>query len=71
MSEEAQEQKKFVKPKAIGNKFIKIKCKDCGNVQPTYSKTSSVVVCNICGATLSKPTGGVAAISAEIVGDTE
>jgi small subunit ribosomal protein S27e len=69
MSEETT--KKFVKPKGIGNRFVRIKCKDCGNVQPTYTRTSSVVVCNICGVTLSRPTGGIAEISAELVGETE
>ena len=63
--------KKFVKPKGIGNKFVKLKCRDCGNVQPTYTRTSTVVVCNICGATLSRPTGGIAEVSADIVGDNE
>lgn len=63
------EQSRFSKPKSIGNKFIKIKCRDCGNEQVTYTKISSVVVCNICSATLARPTGGTLELSAEIVGD--
>ncbi|MCW6168835.1 MAG: 30S ribosomal protein S27e [Thermoplasmatales archaeon] len=63
------EERKFVKPKNMKNKFIKIKCKDCGNEQITYSRITSVVVCNICGATLAKPTGGVLELYAEIVPD--
>lgn len=59
---------RFAKPKSIGNKFIKIKCKDCGNEQVTYTKISSSVVCNICGATLARPTGGTLELAAEIVG---
>ncbi|WP_075056262.1 30S ribosomal protein S27e [Thermogymnomonas acidicola] len=49
---------KFKKIKFAGNKFIKVKCKDCGNEQITYSKVSSKVVCSICGSTLAVPTGG-------------
>jgi small subunit ribosomal protein S27e len=60
---------KFVKPKSIGNKFIKIKCKDCGNEQITYSKGSSTVVCNICGATIVRPTGGTVSVSGELTGE--
>lgn len=63
------DQSRFSKPKSIGNKFIRIKCKDCGNEQVTYTKISSVVVCNICNATLARPTGGTLELAAEIVGD--
>lgn len=62
---------RFTKPKSIGNKFLNIKCKDCGNEQVTYTKISSTVVCNICGATLARPTGGTLEIAAEIVGDKQ
>ena len=62
---------KFTKLKSIGNKFIKLKCKDCGNEQITYSKISSTVICNICGATMAKPTGGTIATSAELVEELE
>ncbi|MDA8144265.1 MAG: 30S ribosomal protein S27e [Thermoplasmatales archaeon] len=48
-----------------------MKCKDCGNEQVTYTKISSVVVCNICGATLARPTGGTFDLGADIVGDTQ
>lgn len=58
---------KFVKAKGTGNNFIKIKCKDCENVQVTYSKGSSTVVCNICGATLVLPTGGTISTNAEVL----
>lgn len=58
---------KFVKAKGSGNSFIKIKCKDCENVQVTYSKGSSTVLCNICGATLVHPTGGTISTNAEVL----
>ncbi|MEM0155547.1 MAG: 30S ribosomal protein S27e [Thermoplasmataceae archaeon] len=62
-------EQKFVKLKSIGNKFIKIKCKDCGSEQITYSKGSSTVICNICGATIAKPTGGTISVSGEFSGE--
>ncbi len=58
---------KFEKAKGAGNHFVKLKCKDCENVQVTYAKGSSVVTCNICGATLVHPTGGTISTNAEIV----
>ncbi|HKJ96751.1 MAG TPA: 30S ribosomal protein S27e, partial [Thermoplasmataceae archaeon] len=42
-------------------------CRDCENVQVTYSKGSSTVVCNICGATLVSPTGGTISTNAEVL----
>lgn len=62
---------RFSKLKSIGNKFINIKCKDCGNEQVTYTKISSAVMCNICGATLARPTGGTLELAAEITGDKQ
>lgn len=60
-------EQKYVKARGTGNSFVKIKCRDCENVQVTYSKGSSTVTCNICGATLVKPTGGTISTNAEIV----
>ncbi|CAC12329.1 ribosomal protein S27 related protein [Thermoplasma acidophilum] len=58
---------KFVKPKNINGHFVKIKCRDCGNVQVVFARPSSTVTCNICGATIAKPTGGILATSGEVV----
>jgi small subunit ribosomal protein S27e len=58
--------KKMKKLKGIGNRFIKIKCSECGNEQITYTKGSSNISCNICGAELAKPTGGTIMTSSEI-----
>lgn len=59
--------KSFVKRKGVGNKFVKLKCPDCNNEQVTYSKISSEVQCNVCGATIAKPTGGtLSTVSEEI-----
>lgn len=60
-------EQKFIKAKGTGNSFIKIKCKDCENVQVTYSKGASTVLCNICGATLVQPTGGTISTNAEVL----
>ena len=51
--------------------FIKVKCNDCGNDQVTFSKPSSVVNCQVCGATLVKPKGGKGEIVGEVVGEVE
>lgn len=54
------------------NKFVKIKCADCGNEQITFAKAASPVKCNGCGKQLVKTTGGSAKfIDAEIVEEIE
>ncbi|HLH86297.1 MAG TPA: 30S ribosomal protein S27e [Thermoplasmataceae archaeon] len=58
---------RFSKPKNIGNRFVKLKCRDCGNEQVTYTRITSVVQCNICGATIARPTGGTFEVAAEII----
>lgn len=51
--------------------FIQVKCAECGNEQITFSHASSIVRCNICGATLAEPTGGKANIKGEITAKFE
>ena len=46
--------------------FLKVKC-ECGNEQVIFGKLASVVKCSKCDAVLGQPTGGKAAIIAEIV----
>ena len=58
-------EKTSAKLKGVGNKFIRLKCKECNNEQVTYSKGSSKVICNICGSELASPTGGLISISGE------
>lgn len=48
-------------------KFAKIKCKDCSNEQIVFLHASTPVKCEICGATIAKPTGGKAEIRGDIV----
>ena len=54
-----------------GGRFLRVKCPDCGgeeNGQVLFSKPSTVVTCNVCGATLIKPKGGKGAMRGEILG---
>ncbi len=57
----------FKKLNNVGNNFLKIKCKNCGNEQIIYSKISSAVTCNICGSAIAKPTGSTLSTSGEFV----
>ena len=53
------------------SKFLRVKCEDCGNEQIVFDRPSTVVLCQVCGATLAKPTGGKAVIRGEILGAVE
>ncbi|NPA47756.1 MAG: 30S ribosomal protein S27e [Thermococci archaeon] len=47
--------------------FLRVKCIDCGNEQIVFSHPSTVVRCQVCGATLVEPTGGKGIIKAKIL----
>ncbi len=53
------------------SKFLTIKCPDCGNEQIAFSKPAMQVACNVCGATLIKPTGGKGQIRGELLGEVQ
>jgi small subunit ribosomal protein S27e len=56
------------------SKFIRVKCPDCGGEesgQIIFSHPSTIVTCNVCGATLIKPKGGKGKIRGEILGVLE
>ncbi len=57
-------------PKPRG-RFLKVKCEDCGGEQIVFDRAASVVACLVCGATLARPTGGVADIEGEVLGAVE
>ena len=38
--------------------FIKVKCRECGGEQVTFTKPAMRVKCLKCGAILMEPTGG-------------
>ncbi len=54
---------------ATSSKFLKVKCGDCGGEQIIFNRPAMVVGCQVCGATLAKPTGGRGVVVAEVVGE--
>lgn len=50
----------------MSGEFMKVSCKDCGNETVLFSRATTVISCNVCGATLTNPSGG----KAELVGCT-
>lgn len=50
-----------------GSRFLRVKCRDCGNEQVTFDRVATVVSCLVCGATVAEPTGGKADVKAEVV----
>ena len=50
-------------------KFITVKCQDCGNEQLAFNKPATQVKCNVCGATLIKPSGGKGAVRGQMLGE--
>jgi len=55
----------------VRSKFLKVKCKDCGNEQAVFDRAASPVTCLVCGAALAEPTGGLAVIKGEVLGVQE
>src|SRR5881296_4370971 len=53
------------------SRFLRVKCEDCGNEQIVFDRAASTVLCQVCGATVAKPTGGKAAVRGEILGVLE
>ena len=51
------------KPKSS---FYRIKCPDCGNEQFVFSHATTVVHCNVCGATLAEPSGGKTSVKGDV-----
>lgn len=52
-------------------RFMTVKCKDCGNQQMIFERASSTVNCQVCGATMAKPSGGKTILTegSEVVGE--
>ena len=46
--------------------FLRVRCLKCGNEQLLFSNAVNKVKCNVCGETLTEPTGGKAKIKGEI-----
>lgn len=47
--------------------FVKVKCHECGTEQTIFGKASTEVKCKKCSVVIAVPTGGKAAIKAEIL----
>lgn len=48
-------------------KFVKIRCPKCKNEQILFGKTSTTVLCLVCGKELAEPTGGKSKIKARVL----
>lgn len=48
------------------SRFLKVKCPDCASEQVTFNRVTVRVNCQVCGATLLEPTGGLATVRGEI-----
>ena len=49
------------------SKFLRVKCKNCGNEQVIFDRASKEVKCKVCGETLAKPMGGKAKIRGDVI----
>jgi small subunit ribosomal protein S27e len=58
-------------PQQTGSKYRRVKCGDCGNEQILFLRSATQVKCQVCGATLAEPTGGLARVKGEILGIVE
>ena len=43
--------------------FLKVSCRDCSNESIIFSRATTVISCDVCGATLTSPAGGKATLS--------
>jgi small subunit ribosomal protein S27e len=58
-------------PQGPRSSFIKVKCTDCDSEQVTFNKASHRVNCQVCGATLVEPNGGVSEVKGKFVAKLE
>jgi small subunit ribosomal protein S27e len=63
--EEVKTMSRGVVPKPR-SKFLRVRCPDCSNVQVLFNKSAMEVKCQVCGATLARPTGGKSEIRGEV-----
>ena len=57
----------MAKIKESTSKFIKIRCPKCKNEQIMYGKSSTTVLCLVCGRKLAEPKGGKAKVKARVL----
>jgi small subunit ribosomal protein S27e len=58
-------------PQQSESKYRRVKCGDCGNEQVLFLRTATHIKCQVCGATMAEPTGGLARLRGEVVGTVE
>ena len=61
-----KEKKLIAEPRS---RFLLVKCKECEHEQVVFGLATRVVVCDVCGKQLTKPTGGKAHILGEIISE--
>ena len=44
----------------MAGKFLPVPCRDCGTESIIFDRSVNTVSCTVCGATLSRPSGGKA-----------
>jgi len=49
------------------SKFIKVRCNKCKNEQIVFGKSTTKVICLVCGDELLEPTGGKSRIKARVL----
>lgn len=49
------------------SKFIKTRCPSCKNEQIIFGKTSTDIVCLVCGKSLASPTGGKSRVKSRVL----
>ena len=45
------------------SKFLKVRCKNCGNEQVLFSHSTMTIKCNVCNEVLAEPSGGKAILN--------
>ena len=55
----------------MAGNFYRVRCPDCENEQVVFGTAASEVACAVCGHALVGPTGGKAAIEAEVLETVE
>jgi small subunit ribosomal protein S27e len=55
----------------MAGSFVTVACPDCENEQTIFQKAATEVTCVVCGHTLARPTGGLAAIEGEVTETVE
>ncbi len=51
----------------MAGRFLRVRCKKCGNEQIIFDRASIRVKCLVCEEILAEPRGGKAKINAEIL----